>query len=105
MSSVAPVDPTNGDKKAKKFNETGKEGIFSLSNEENIDYSFASETSLHGVGLIASAKNRLIKVIWTAIFLALSGVLVWQVIVLFTDFLEYTPVTEVKIEVYQQFLV
>ena len=70
-----------------------------LSNVEDIDYKFATETSLHGVGLIATAKNLLVKIIWTLIVLCMCGVLIWQIVQLLINFFKYAPVTEVRIEV------
>ena len=70
-----------------------------LANEEDIDQKFATETSLHGVGLIATAQNLLVKIIWTFIVLSMCGVLIWQIAELLIHFFEYVPVTEVRIEV------
>ena len=67
--------------------------------DEDIDHSFATGTSLHGVGLIAAAEKILVKVIWTVILLTSCSVLVWQIVVLFINYYKYIPVTEVRIEV------
>ena len=69
------------------------------SKDEDVDYTFATETSLHGVGIIARAENVLVKTIWTVILLGLVGVLTWQIVQLFVEFAKFTPVTEVKVEV------
>lgn len=40
---------------------------------------FALGTSCHGLSHIYSNKNRKIKVLWTALVLAVLGLLIWQV--------------------------
>ena len=70
-----------------------------LSNVEDIDYKFATETSLHGVGLIVTAQNLLVKIIWTFIVLSMCSLLIWQIVQLLINFFKYSPVTEVRIEV------
>ena len=70
-----------------------------LSNVEDIDYKFATETSLHGIGLIATAQNLLVKIIWTFIVLSMCSLLTWQIVQLLINFFKYAPVTAVRIEV------
>ena len=96
MSSPVKVKPTDDIKEVTNgVIQDAKE----LSNVEDIDYKFATETSLHGIGLIATAQNLLVKIIWTFIVLSMSGVLIWQVVQLLINFFKYAPVTEVRIEV------
>ena len=73
--------------------------VSSEDKSEDLDYTFATETSLHGVSYIVNAKNFLVKTIWTVIFFVFLGVLIWQIVLLLINFAKYTPVTEVSIEV------
>ena len=96
MPSPVKVKPTDNIKEVTNdIIQDAKE----LSNVEDIDYKFATETSLHGVGLIATAQNPFVKIIWTLIVLSMCGLLIWQIVQLLINFFKYAPVTEVRIEV------
>ena len=105
MSTINPkIHPLKDAMNAKDFKGSEKDSKDAASKDEDIDHSFATGTSLHGVGLIANAERILVKVIWTVIILTLCSVLVSQIVVLFIDYYKYTPVTEVRIEVKPVFL-
>ena len=70
-----------------------------ISKEIDVDYEFATKTSLHGVGIIAREKSYLVKTVWTIIFFSLLVSLIWQITLLFIGFFEYSPVTKVYIQV------
>ena len=96
MSSPVKVNPKDY---VRDITDGVIQDVKELSNEEDIDHKFATETSLHGVGLIATAQNLLVKIIWTIIVLSMCGVLIWQIAELLIHFFKYVPVTEVRIEV------
>ena len=96
MSSPVKVNPKDY---VRDITDGVIQDVKELSNEEDIDHKFATETSLHGVGLIATAQNLLVKIIWTIIVVSMCGVLIWQIAELLIHFLKYVPVTEVRIEV------
>ena len=104
MSTTTKIHPLKDAMNTTNFNGSEKDSKDAVSKDEDIDHTFATGTSLHGVGLIANAEKILVKVIWTVILLTLCGVLVWQIVVLFIDYYKYTPVTEVRIEVKPVFL-
>ena len=99
MLTPTKIHPLKDAMTVTDFNGSEKGTKDAASKDEDIDHTFATGTSLHGVGLIANAERILVKVIWTVILLTLCGVLVWQIVVLFIDYYKYTPVTEVRIEV------
>ena len=104
MSTTNKIYPLKAAMNVSNFNGSAKDIEDATSKDEDIDHSFATGTSLHGVGLIATAEKNLVKVIWMVILLTLCSILVWQIVVLFINYYKYIPVTEVRIEVKLVFL-
>ena len=62
----------------------------------DVDLDFASSTSLHGIGKIAAATHCFVKLFYVVACLTSLGFFIWQILVLFDAFLEYSPVTDIS---------
>ena len=60
---------------------------------------WATTTTLHGVGKIATSHSILIRMLWVLLFVACGSVMIYQLTLLTLDYLEFNPVTEVSVEV------
>ncbi len=66
---------------------------------DTIDYDFATSTTCHGLNNIVTSKRLPVKLIWTLVVLCLAGGLLNNLYKLFSDFLKWSPVTDVYIKV------
>ena len=98
MATPIKVKPKD-DMMTSAINGIVDQDVKNLSYDEDLDHKFATETSLHGIGFIASAKNLLIKAAWTVVVVSMTALLIWQIALLLIHYFKYEPVTEVRIEV------
>ncbi len=92
------VKPLEGDLEEKK-DIAKKEGKTLVTTQKKIDYEFATETSMHGVGFLATATTFPAKTAWLIIVLFLSSMLIWQATEQLIGFFKYAPVTDVSVKV------
>ncbi|KAI8510571.1 Acid-sensing ion channel 2 [Branchiostoma belcheri] len=66
--------------------------------DDSVEREYAAETSLHGVGKIAGARHRGVRLIWSALFLGMFGVATWQITERFVAYFQFDTVTNMKVE-------
>ena len=62
-----------------------------------LEQEFAENTTLHGISRIFNAGGVLLKLIWTAVFLAAFGLFVWQFIDRLSTYFKYNYNTVVEV--------
>ncbi|XP_078684343.1 bile acid-sensitive ion channel-like [Branchiostoma floridae x Branchiostoma belcheri] len=66
--------------------------------DDSVEREYAAETSLHGVGKIAGARHRGVRLLWSVLFLGMFGVATWQITERFVAYFQFDTVTNMKVE-------